>query len=318
MKNINLILIFLFAFIFSECNVKNDNITVEGCIKPTTLQITKIIPDSAYIGNIVSIIGTSFGNTQSTSLTYFNGTQATEYSSWSDSEIKVKVPMGATSGKVWVTVNTKKSNEVDFMILTNIDNPSSVFNWMKRNLDVDHYRNGDSIPEVRDSTEWKNLKTGAWCYYNNDPAMGAIYGKLYNWYAVNDPRGLAPTGWHVPSDDEWNQLEICLGMSPSYSDTIGQQGTDEGGKLKETGTSHWQVPNLGATNSTMFSALPTGYRLYFNGNFLQVGLDGNWWSSTEANLTQAWHRDLGYDYSKVNRHFVNKGYGFSVRCVKDK
>jgi uncharacterized protein (TIGR02145 family) len=77
--------------------------------------------------------------------------------------------------------------------------------WMTKNLDVDRYRNGDIIPEVKDSIAWANLKTGAWCYYNNDPELGKIYGKLYNWYAVNDPRGLAPAGYHIPTDAEWTE-----------------------------------------------------------------------------------------------------------------
>ena len=97
--------------------------------------------------------------------------------------------------------------------------------WMLKNLDVSTYRNGDPIPQVTDPTTWVGLTTGAWCYYNNDPANGAIYGKLYNWYAVNDPRGLAPTGWHVPSDAEWTELSTCL-------DAISPTG-NVGGKMKE-------------------------------------------------------------------------------------
>ena len=102
--------------------------------------------------------------------------------------------------------------------------------WMQKNLAVDHYRNGDPIPQVTDPTEWASLTTGAWCYYNNDPANGSIYGKLYNWFAVNDPRGLAPTGWHIPTDDrdiptssEWQLLSDCLGGNEIA-----------GGKMKST------------------------------------------------------------------------------------
>src|SRR5665647_2153473 len=121
--------------------------------------------------------------------------------------------------------------------------------WMLKNLDVSTYRNGDLIPEVTDQTAWATLTTGAWCYNNNDPAVGVIYGKLYNWYAVNDPRGLAPTGWHVPSDAEWTTLSTCLG-----GDAVA------GGAKKETGTTHWTSPNTGATNSSGFTALPGGLR----------------------------------------------------------
>ena len=176
--------------------------------------------------------------------------------------------------------------------------------WMCKNLDVDHYRNGDSIPEVK-GTEWINITTGAWCYYNNNPAMEVIYGKLYNWYAVNDPRGLAPAGWHVPSDAEWDTLTgYCDGTSIA------------GGKLKEVGTSHWQSPNEGATNESGFTALPGGYRFTFN--FTDIGRTGIWWSSTEASVYYAWYRSLNYNDAYNFRYANNKGEGLSVRCVKDK
>lgn len=177
--------------------------------------------------------------------------------------------------------------------------------WMKKNLDVDHYRNGDSIPEVRDSTQWRNLKTGAWCYYNNDSAIGAIYGKLYNWYAVNDPRGLAPTGWHIPSDSEWTILIDCLG---------GEKVA--GGKMKYTGTIHWEKPNIGATNESGFSALPGGYRDYF-GPYANLGLYSAWWSSTMGYVSFVWNRFLTSYSTNIGRDNSEKGVGFSVRCVKD-
>jgi uncharacterized protein (TIGR02145 family) len=181
--------------------------------------------------------------------------------------------------------------------------------WMNRNLDVDHYRNGDPIPEVQDSAIWNHLTTGAWCYYNNDPAIGAIYGKLYNWYAVNDPRGLAPTGWHVPTDAEWTTLTTYL---------VGENVA--GGKLKESGTSHWTSPNTGATNETGFSSLPGGYRNYF-GAFTTFGIYGYWWSSTENYASYAWSRTLYYNYAGIyrynNGYYNNKVNGFSVRSIKD-
>jgi len=179
--------------------------------------------------------------------------------------------------------------------------------WMTKNLDVDHYRNGDSITEVRDSILWGNLTTGAWCYYNNDPAMGAIYGKLYNWFAVNDPRGLAPEGWHIPSEEEWMELENCLG------------GSDiAGGKMKAICTNYWQSPNEGATNESGFYALPGGYRSYYdNGMFYEVGLDGHWWSSTEASTYTAWYWEVTYRDATIGRFDLNKVNGFSVRCIKD-
>ncbi len=188
--------------------------------------------------------------------------------------------------------------------------------WSTKNLDVDHYRNGDSIPEVRDATEWANLKTGAWCYYNNDTTLGAIYGKLYNWYAVNDPRGLAPAGWHVPSDGEWIILEMCLGMSQTEANKTGYRGTDEYEKLKESGTAHWQNPNAGATNESGFTALPGGYR-YINGGFAGLGYGGSWWTSTNITGVGGADRDVGYGKNGINRGGAENEDGVSVRCVKD-
>ncbi|MDQ1265835.1 MAG: hypothetical protein QG635_987, partial [Bacteroidota bacterium] len=123
--------------------------------------------------------------------------------------------------------------------------------WMVKNLEVDHYRNGDLVRFAATTAEWQDAnskKEGAWCYYNNNSTMGPIYGKTYNWYAVNDPRGLAPFGWHIPSDDEWKILEACIGMTQTQIDGTSWRGTIEGGKLKaigtvEAGSGLWYSPN---------------------------------------------------------------------------
>jgi uncharacterized protein (TIGR02145 family) len=178
--------------------------------------------------------------------------------------------------------------------------------WMTKNLDVATYRNGDPIPKVTDPTAWAALSTGAYCYYNNDSATNAaVYGKLYNWYAVNDSRGLAPAGWHIPSQAEWTLLETCLG------------GWEfAGGAMKETGTTHWVSPNTDATNSSGFTGLPGGVRSS-NGSFNFLGTHGYWWSSTESNAGIAWDRYLvntdGVSYGSVE----DKKGGFSVRCIRD-
>jgi uncharacterized protein (TIGR02145 family) len=178
--------------------------------------------------------------------------------------------------------------------------------WMDKNLDVNRYRNGDPIPKVTDPTAWEALTTGAYCYYNNDSATyAATYGKLYNWYAVNDPRGLAPAGWHIPSDAEWTTLETCLGGA-----------TIAGGAMKETGTIHWQSPNTGATNSSDFTGLPGGYRNY-TGLFGNVGEYGYWWSSTSQSGAGAWARQLRYDITDVLINSQAKRNGLSVRCLSD-
>jgi uncharacterized protein (TIGR02145 family) len=176
--------------------------------------------------------------------------------------------------------------------------------WTSKNLDVSTYRNGDAIPQVTDPTVWASLTTGAWCYHNNDPSTAAIYGKMYNWYAVNDSRGLAPQGYHIPTDAEWTTLSNSLG-----GDNI------SGGKMKTTGTTNWGSPNTGATNSSGFSGLPGGYGGESFGSF---GSYGSWWTATESAALTAYTRDLGYNYTYLyvasNR---SKRSGFSVRCVKD-
>jgi uncharacterized protein (TIGR02145 family) len=177
--------------------------------------------------------------------------------------------------------------------------------WMDKNLDVTTYRNGDTIAYVTNSTAWAALTTGAWCYYNNDPSTNATYGKLYNWYAVNDSRGLAPAGWHVPSDAEWTTLETCLGGS-----------SVAGGAMKVSGTTTWTSPNTGATNSSGFAGLPGGFRNY-DGTFDAVGDFGFWWSSSEYDTAFAWLRQLYYANGNFYRTNGSRRHGFSVRCLRD-
>jgi uncharacterized protein (TIGR02145 family) len=188
--------------------------------------------------------------------------------------------------------------------------------WMAENLKVTHYRNGDPIPNVTDNGTWSDLTTGAYCDYNNDVNNVATYGRLYNWYAADDSRNIAPEGWHVPTDEEWKQLEMYLGMSQAQADATGLRGTDEGGKLKEAGTTHWLSPNTGATNENGFTALPGGYR-YVPGTFYSMGNDAVFWSSTEGSSSTAWYRMLDYSFSGVYRDHFDKQYGYSVRCVRD-
>ena len=176
--------------------------------------------------------------------------------------------------------------------------------WTASNLNVTTYRNGDIIPEVTDPVEWESLTTGAWCHYNNDPANEAVYGKLYNWHAVNDPRGLAPAGWHVPTDAEWTVLTDYLGGE-----------SVAGGKLKEAGTTHWIAPNTDAINNYDFTALPGGYRAN-DGGYDGIGVNGGWWSSSENGTDNAWGRGLSYYYGDAYRVNGYKEDGFSVRLVK--
>ena len=189
--------------------------------------------------------------------------------------------------------------------------------WMAENLKVTHYSNGDPIPNVSDDGEWIGLSTGAYCEYDNDPANVDTYGRLYNWFAVDDSRNIAPAGWHVPTDAEYKQLEMYLGMSQAEADNINWRGTDEGGKLKETGTTHWNPPNTGANNESGFTGLPGGFRDSENGYFFQIGTFAHFWSSTEDPSLYVWYRSLSCNLSKVMRDFFDKQMGYSVRCVKE-
>jgi len=177
--------------------------------------------------------------------------------------------------------------------------------WTSKNLDVATYRNGDVIPQVQDKDAWGNLTIGAWCYYDNDASNGTKYGKLYNWYAVNDLRGLAPKGYHIPTDAEWMQLSDYLG------------GKSEAGTKMKT-TSGWYY-NGNGTNSSGFSGLPGGFRRS-DGLFYNIGDYGCWWSSTELKVeapNYAWYCLLNYDNGNVARYSGYKGDRFSVRCLRD-
>jgi uncharacterized protein (TIGR02145 family) len=176
--------------------------------------------------------------------------------------------------------------------------------WSSVNLVVSTFRNGDSIPEAKTPKEWVAAGSAgkpAWCYYNNDPAMGKRFGKLYNWYAVSDPRGLAPAGWKIPSEDDWSKLAGYLG---------GQQMA--GNKMKST--SGWIDGNNG-TNESGFNGFPGGYRVE-NGSFLNVGNIGTWWSSTESkNLTAVdFYLVLSGSFNRSNN---SRQRGESVRCLKE-
>ncbi len=188
--------------------------------------------------------------------------------------------------------------------------------WMAENLRVTHFGNGEAIPNITDNSTWIGLSTPAYCEFNNNIENLITYGCLYNWYAVNDIRGIAPSGWHVPTDEEWKQLEMYLGMSQADADLIGYRGNDEGGKLKESGTIHWFSPNTGATNESGFTALPGGSRSS-DGTYSNLGSNAGFWSSTEYVSQDCWFRYLYFHLSGINHSYDNKRSGFSVRCVKD-
>lgn len=176
--------------------------------------------------------------------------------------------------------------------------------WMTENMNLSHFQNGDFIPEAKTAEEWRlaiEEKKPAWCYYNNDLQNGKKYGKLYNWHALVDPRGLAPLGWHIPSDEEWIKLAEFLG---------GKEIAGE--KLKAN--SGWTEEGNG-TDASGFGGKPGGFR-YYNG-FFYIGKYSYFWSSTEASASSAWSRVLYYNNSNLSRYFYSKRSGFAVRCIQD-
>ncbi len=177
--------------------------------------------------------------------------------------------------------------------------------WSAQNLSVSTFKNGEDIFHAQTEEQWETAGSegvAAWCYYNNDSANGTKYGKLYNWYAVNDSRGLAPEGWHIPSSEEWTTLSDHLG------------GDDVAG-LKLKSDTGWADKGNG-NNIVGFSAMPGGYR-YFGGLFFNAGLDGGWWTSTESGEGFAMLRYLYSVHTNVFTNRLNCKLGMSVRCVQD-
>lgn len=166
--------------------------------------------------------------------------------------------------------------------------------WSTENLNVIHYRNGDVIPQVKSSSEWEQCyqnEEGAWCYYDNDSTKAKKYGKLYNWYAVNDKRGLAPEGWHIPTNEEWQTLISSLGgQNVAFS------------KLKS-----WSG----------FSAIAAGERYYQDCSFYKIDEISFWWTSTKEDNYNAWYHAMHFGYEQVASDNGGMNTGFSVRCIKN-
>jgi len=229
------------------------------------------------------------------------------------SYLKYRVPKNADSiilkfeveyggGTKFITYSYEKENkEKNIKIYATITIGKQ--KWMLKNLDVDEFRNGDPIPEAKTKKEWKEAgknKQPAWCYYDNDPSNGEKYGRLYNWYAVNDPRGLAPESWHIPSDAEWTQLTDYLGRTA-------------GKKMKNM--RGWPSNSI-CTNESGFSGLPGGRRDE-SGSFYSIDVNGFWWGSTETSINYAWFLGLYYLSDGAGVFDCSKYYGLSVRCVRD-
>ncbi len=177
--------------------------------------------------------------------------------------------------------------------------------WMAENLKVTKYRNGDTIPNLKVDSDWSNTTKGACCDFNNSPGNSKTYGKLYNWFALNDSRNLAPSGWHVPSEADWAVLMEYLGGKEIAAI-----------KLAETGKTHWEYQNLVTTNESGFTGLP-GSNRNDSGFFSIAAYFGEWWISTEAPANQAWFSGIYPGYQEVLYTSNPKGCGKSIRCLRD-
>jgi uncharacterized protein (TIGR02145 family) len=218
-------------------------------------------------------------------------------------------------GLVLIFINSCKDDLNDALIVIDQDQDSISYisvnigtqEWMIYNLKVRRYQN---VEKILTTTPASLILTAEhtpkyhWAY-DGDERNVDIYGRLYTWYTVTDPRKLCPRGWHVPSDDEWTTL---ISLEAMGGEDVG------GGKLKETGTTHWSEPNSGATNETGFTALPGGYRFHY-GRFRDVGFSGFWWSSTESSDSTAYGWGMTSSSSRLSRFIFNKKDGLSVRCI---
>jgi len=175
--------------------------------------------------------------------------------------------------------------------------------WMAENLKTTRYTDKESIPYVPDVKIWDNLTSGAYSFYKNDSSNIETYGLLYNWYAINDNRNVCPAGWYIPGNKEWSELSVFLG-----GDSVA------GGKLKESGTTHWLTPNTGAVNSTGFTALPGGYD---DVGSYQLGTGCNFWSASDTLHLVAWYWALWFWRADFNPYIGGKQHGFSIRCIRN-
>jgi uncharacterized protein (TIGR02145 family) len=286
----------------------------------TNLQIkTATISGSVNPNYLLTIVTFEWG----TSTSFENTITLTQSTVTGNSSENVSVDLtGLTSGTIYY-FRIKATNELGTTygdhrsFITNVtDYDGNVYHpiyigtqiWLVENLKVTHYRDGTTINNIDSNTPWNSISTGAFCYYEDDIDNSTDYGNLYNWYATADARGLCPTGWHVPTDLEWEILNTYLGGE-----------LVAGGKMKEAGSTHWIGLNAGANNSSGFSALPGGRR-FDDGipAYGNKGYDGFWWSSSEFDSSSAWNISI-YTSSAIliRSNMYKKTWGFSIRCLKD-
>lgn len=189
--------------------------------------------------------------------------------------------------------------------------------WMTENLMTTHYNDGAPIPNVTDITEWRNIDAPGYAWYDNNISNKNRYGALYNWHAVGTGK-LAPKGWRVATDDDWKELEVYLGMEDEEVNGTALRGSDEGGRLKESGTENWIPPNLGATNEAGLTIVPSGRR-DSSGKFYDMGTGSTIWTSSETSASCAFYRHFATRIESIGRNPEgDKKFGLAVRCIKIK
>ncbi|MFY7740129.1 MAG: FISUMP domain-containing protein [Flavobacterium sp.] len=300
---------------FSGGTISNDGgaaVTSRGCVWSTspnpTIALSTKTTDGNGIGVFVSNITSLLPNTTYYLRAYATNSIGTAYG----------ININFTTMQI-INASGPSVTDIEGNVYQTIQNCNQI--WTKTNLNVSKYTDGTIIPQVTDPTQWLNLRTGAWCYYNNVSANGTVHGKLYNWYAVagiyntaslNDPalrKKLAPIGYHIPTSTEWGTFINCLGGA-----------NVAGGKMKQIGTLYWDSPNT-ATNESGFDAIGSGMR-YLNADFFYMGFTARYWSSShiwiaiQPDIGNADFCDLGIN---SNARMLNDAmsFGYSVRCVKD-
>jgi uncharacterized protein (TIGR02145 family) len=322
------------------------------CLKNTlpqvnTTSVTNVTPSSALVtGEVISegdqntVRGFCYSITPNPTISNDTTMNGTGIGAYSDTLLNL-TPSTTYYVRAYATnsVGTSYGNEIVFTTnaipnftcgtstISDVDN--NTYNtvqigtqcWTQSNLKVSKYRNGDTIPTGLNNSQWSSTISGAYTIYNNDLVNDGLYGKLYNWYAVNDSRGLCPTGWHVPTDSEWNVLVKYLDPNADTACVHCVQSGIAGGMMKSTATQPttggWLPPNTGATNSSGFTGLPGGYRDSSDGGFYVLGNFGFWWSSSDAGSGNAWFRKLYYTNAYAYRTNYFHRIGFSVRCARD-